>query len=61
MTSRFIGTAEAATILGCSPATVRRRIEDGLLPTHGKLEGGQGQWLLDRADVERLAQQQETK
>lgn len=33
-TSRFVSVAEAARVYGCSPATIRRRIEDGTLTAY---------------------------
>ncbi len=60
-TPDIIGTAEAGRILNRAPQTVVNYINDGRLPALTKIEGGQGKWLLDRADVEKLAQQQETK
>lgn len=56
MTHDFIGTTEAARLLGKSPATIRRMIEAGELKPAARAPGGfRPAYLFNRADVEALA------
>lgn len=51
----FVGTAEVARLLGCSPSTVRRRVESHELePVHTAPGGPHGAFVFKREDVEHL-------
>jgi excisionase family DNA binding protein len=50
-----ITTAEAAEILGIHKATVIRWIEAGVITNSRKLAGATNTYLLDRAEIEKLA------
>lgn len=54
----LIGAGQAAHLLGISRNTLTRRIEDGTIPTLGKLPGKNGALVFRRSDVERLAAEQ---
>ncbi|MGH3098465.1 MAG: helix-turn-helix domain-containing protein [Streptosporangiales bacterium] len=54
METTYIGTAEAAEVLGCHKVTVIRWVEQGRLAAK-KLPGENGPYLFDRADVDALA------
>ena len=47
-------TSEAARMLGCSPRTVQRMIEDDKLTPERKLPGPNGAYLIPLAEVERV-------
>jgi excisionase family DNA binding protein len=51
----LITVQEAADLLDVSTTTVHRKIEAGELTPAAKLPGIRGPFLLNRADVERLA------
>lgn len=53
--AELITTTEAAGILGKSQRTTARYVKDGLIPF--KRQVGRGMYLLDRAQVERVARQ----
>jgi excisionase family DNA binding protein len=46
---RSVGVAEAATMLGCDPATVRRMVRAGVLPAHRVGVRGRGVRITVRA------------
>lgn len=50
-----VSTKEAASVLGCSTRTVRRRIADGTLPAEKDEDGN---YWCERGDVERFALEQ---
>ena len=56
-TTDLISAAQAANLLGCSVATVHRRVADGDLVEAVKLEGLRGARLFRRSDVLALAEQ----
>ena len=47
-------TSEAARMLGCSPRTVQRMIEDDKLTPERKFPGPNGAYLIPRREVERV-------
>lgn len=47
-------TSEAAQMLGCSPRTVQRMIEDDKLTPERKLPGPNGAYLIPLSEVERV-------
>lgn len=51
----LIGTREAARVLGLSRSTVNRRAGAGNLPYVEKLPGRLGNYVFDRAEIERIA------
>ena len=51
----LISVAEAAEILGRSVRTVHRLVDSGSLPVAGRLPGRTGAIILDRSEVEDLA------
>jgi predicted site-specific integrase-resolvase len=50
-----ITSAEAGAILGVSARTVQRRADEGLITCIRKLPGPNGDYLFDRAEVEKVA------
>ncbi len=58
MKDDVIGALEAASILGVSARTVKRMVDQGRLTSAGKLSGRTGAHVFHRADIERLARQQ---
>lgn len=52
----YVGTLEAATILGWSTHKVKRYAKAGRLPVATKLTGGTGAYLFNRSDIEALAE-----
>lgn len=52
---QLIGAAEAAGILHLDLRTVHRKIARGDIPFVAKLPGIRGSFVLDRAEVERIA------
>ncbi len=56
--SHYIAPPEAAKLLGVSKATIHRWINKGVLPAK---RFGLGRHMIDRADVERLAQGQDVQ
>ncbi|HEY5985125.1 MAG TPA: helix-turn-helix domain-containing protein [Streptosporangiaceae bacterium] len=52
-----MGAAEAAETLGVSKDTLMRMIARGELRRVQKLPGPNGAWLLNRAEVEQMAEQ----
>lgn len=58
MTDTLITTTEAATVLGLDRRTVTARVRSGTLAPAIKLPGERGAYLFDRADIERLAEQE---
>lgn len=57
--SHFLSTADAARILGVTPATVRLMVKRGDLPTAGATESGIR--LFHKEDVEKLAMRREER
>jgi excisionase family DNA binding protein len=55
MAGDLVNVAEAAKILGYSRRTIARMAADGRLTAAHKLPGLRGDYLFQRADVERLA------
>ena len=53
-------TSEAARMLGCSPRTVQRMIEDDKLTPERKLPGPNGAYLIPLIEVERVLALRET-
>lgn len=53
--TELVSTAEAATLLGKSTATINRWAEDGALPVAFKAPGVRGARFFARADVENLS------
>lgn len=51
----YIGVRDAAKIVDRTQLTVLRWIKIGKLPIVGRLPGPNGAYLLDRAEVEKLA------
>lgn len=52
---KFIGTAEAAAMLGVSPRTIHRMVEaEKLKPAHIAPGGQSGSYLFNQDDVEKL-------
>lgn len=54
--NEYIKASEAAALLDISPRTVIRWAESGVLRVT-KVSGATGPWLINRADVEALAEQ----
>lgn len=50
---RWLGTAEAADVLGVSEKTVRRWCGDGRFPSARKTSGDTGEWRIPAAEVYR--------
>lgn len=55
MPQDLVPTSEAADVLGCHIATVRRLAERGDLPVVMRAPGRNGTYFFKRRDVERLA------
>jgi predicted site-specific integrase-resolvase len=53
--TELVSTAEAATLLGKSTATINRWADSGALPVAFKAPGVRGARFFARADVENLA------
>lgn len=52
---QLIGAAEAAQILHMDLRTIHRQIDKGEIPHVAKLPGLRGAYVLDRAEIERIA------
>ena len=54
--TELIGTRAVAELLGKSVPTVNRLVNEGAIPTAGKIEAsnGRGAWLYRRTDIEAL-------
>lgn len=54
--SDYIGSAEAAELLGWSRAKVKREAQSGAIPVALKMPGETGAYLFLRSDIEQLIQ-----
>jgi excisionase family DNA binding protein len=54
----LIGAAEAAEMLGVSKDTLVRMVARGDVPMVQKLDGQKGAYIFERAEIERLANEQ---